>query len=88
MNRQQRRAMKKIMGKESSTLIDMMLNMPTDCTDCKAAFDKTNREMVDTWTVSVKYDNQSIELFCPTCRDARVAVREKQEENSVLPNGS
>ena len=88
MNRQQRRAMKKVMGKESSTIIDMMLNMPAECSDCQAAFDKTNREMLDTWTVSVKYDQKNIGLYCPACRDSRAAVRQTEEEASVLPNGS
>jgi uncharacterized protein (DUF2225 family) len=65
MNRQQRRALKKVAGEKTTTAVDLMLNMPTECGVCKARFDRTNREMVNTWTVKVWNADRKVELFCP-----------------------
>jgi hypothetical protein len=71
MNRKQRRTLNKIAGKEATSVIDLMLNMPTECNDCKSYFDKTNREMVDTWQVKVFKMMKRVELYCPACNEKR-----------------
>jgi hypothetical protein len=70
VNRQQRRAMKKMVGQKSTTAVDMMLNMPKECNTCKASFDRTNREMAMTWTVKVYEAAKKVDLFCPECMKA------------------
>lgn len=70
MNRQQRRALKKVTDKDTVTAIDMMLNMPKECNVCKAHFDATIKEMVMSWTVKVWNKERKVELYCPEHKPA------------------
>lgn len=73
MNRKQRRAqeaqMRKISDDELSAKIAMFGKLPKECTACQSSFDETNREMVTTWNVVVRKEDEDnpVRLYCPTC---------------------
>ena len=73
MNRKQRRA-NKIKNKQKGSKkknLDEKLGLfdliPKDCMICHAQFDKTNREMVTTWHVTVREKEKIVRVYCPTC---------------------
>ena len=80
MNRQQRRARDKIIkkSKKKTTDVDRKLGlfslMPEDCFVCHKSFDKTNKEMVQTWNVVVREEEQSVKVYCPTCWNKAVEL--------------
>ena len=76
MNRKERRAMKKQLKKQGDVedeLADKMLmfdRLPDECSACVKPFDKKDRDMVFSWNVVVRKDEQQVRLYCPTCWDA------------------
>ncbi len=73
MNRQQRRKRNKAIKKSKSKasefeqklgLFDLM---PDDCMICHKGFDKTNKEMVQTWSVVVREKERIVRVYCPEC---------------------
>jgi hypothetical protein len=71
MNRQQRRALGKSLGKETASTIDLMLNLPNECLTCKKPYDKKDKQMASTWSVEVSYKNKTTNLYCPECFEKR-----------------
>jgi hypothetical protein len=75
MNRKQRRAMeaqaKKGNNAEETLATQAALfdKIPEECTACEAPFDRTNREMVDTWRVVVREQDKDnpVRCYCPSC---------------------
>ena len=72
MNRQQRRAAetKRKKGDGEQVMADkltMFGYLPDNCSACKKSFDKTNRDMVFSWKVVVREQQESVTLFCPDC---------------------
>lgn len=70
MNRKERRAMQKKMGKESSQKIAEKIfqfdQLPEECLTCLKPYDKTNKQMALTWNVVVQ-DKDTVRLYCPDC---------------------
>tara|TARA_R100000234_G_scaffold108131_1_gene79433 strand:- start:277 stop:531 length:255 start_codon:yes stop_codon:yes gene_type:complete len=48
----------------------MFDHLPDECSACVKPFDKTDREMVSSWNVVVRQDEQQVRLYCPTCWSA------------------
>ena len=73
MNRKQRRERDRQIKKSKEKGSDMERKlglfelMPEDCFVCHKAFDKTNKEMVQTWNVVVRESEKSVKIYCPTC---------------------
>lgn len=73
MNRHQRRAQEqaeKRMNKDEKKLSDKIFlfnSLPESCSACKKEFDKTNKDMVLSWSVVVRADPKKVNLFCPSC---------------------
>jgi len=77
MNRKDRRAQqaesKKAIKKAKKTQTDMQAKMtlfghlPENCMVCNAPFDKTDRDMVMSWNVVVREEEQKVNLYCPPC---------------------
>ena len=69
MNRKQRRALNKHMGKEATENLAQKISqfgkLPEQCTACQKEFDKQDRDMLQSWSVVVKQD--VVRLFCPDC---------------------
>lgn len=76
MNRKQRRAVKKQVGAQAqekmANQIAQFGKMPEQCQICQKEFDKTNREMVESWSVVVK--QEIVRLFCPECMETAKEV--------------
>jgi|TARA_R100001163_G_C5039226_1_gene177724 hypothetical protein len=70
MNRKQRRAIQKKVGKDNSQkLAEKIFQfdlLPDKCLTCLEPFDKKSKEMARTWSVVVK-DEKTVRLYCPTC---------------------
>lgn len=72
MNRQQRRALQKIAGKEAVSTIDLMLNIGSKCLTCDKPFDRMSKEMAMTWTIEVYNAAKETRLYCPECQEKRL----------------
>ena len=70
MNRKDRRAMEKKMGKENSQKIAEKIfqfdQLPEECLTCLKPYDKTDKQMAMTWNVVVQ-DKETVRLYCPDC---------------------
>ena len=72
MNRKQRRAMKKVQrsqNKAEQKMAEQVAQfgmLPDHCLTCAKPFDKTDKEMVKTWSVVVR-DKETVRLYCPDC---------------------
>lgn len=72
MNRKQRRAAEKIMGKEAVKKVSMMIDMPEKCLTCETKFDKKSREHAMTWFVEIFNEQKKVSLYCPQCQEKRI----------------
>jgi len=87
MNRKQRRAMEKKLGKENSQKLAEKIfqfdQLPEECLACLKPFDKNSKEMAMTWNVVIP-DEETVRLYCPECWDFAVKVAteyKKENEN-------
>lgn len=71
MDRNQRRLLKKKMGKEATSTIDLMLNMGDHCLTCNKPFDRMSKEMAMTWFIEVYKGAKETRLYCPECHQKR-----------------
>ena len=80
MNRQQRRAAVKKAGKEGNkeleTKIALFSKLPDECLTCEKPFDKTNKDMVMSWSVVVHGDQEVVRLYCPECWSKAMEITE------------
>jgi hypothetical protein len=83
MNRKQRRAMEKKMGKENSEkMADQLVQfgkLPEQCLACTKPYDKSSKEMAMTWNVVVQ-DSDTVRLYCPECWTMALKVIEDFKE--------
>tara|TARA_Y100000034_G_scaffold17474_1_gene19111 strand:+ start:1484 stop:1729 length:246 start_codon:yes stop_codon:yes gene_type:complete len=81
MNRKQRRALKKATPAEQRLASQTSLfgQLPEMCNICQKAFDKTDRDMVLSWSVVVRTDPGTVRLFCPDCiKTTQEKINERQ----------
>jgi predicted RNA-binding Zn-ribbon protein involved in translation (DUF1610 family) len=78
MNRKQRRAAaqaaKKDGNKELSEKIFLFEQTPDECSACIKPFDKTDKEMVQSWNVVVREKENIVRLYCPDCWQKAINV--------------
>ena len=71
MNREQRRAAEKQAKKdgngELSEKITLFGKLGDSCLVCAKPFDKKDREMVMSWSVVVREQEEKVNLYCPPC---------------------
>jgi hypothetical protein len=72
VNRKQRRTIeaKRQKGDSKQAMEDKLMmfgHLPDSCSACEKSFDKTNRDMVFSWSVVVREEKESVTLFCPDC---------------------
>ena len=69
MNRKLRREIQKKVDKvateQMAEQISQFGKLPDKCSACHGAFDKQDKEMVQSWKVVAR--QEVIRLFCPTC---------------------
>lgn len=90
MNRKQRRAMEKKMGKENSQKLAEKIfqfdSLPDECLACKKEFDKKSKKMAMTWNVVVQ-DESNVRLYCPECWDTAIKIVEDFKERIETDDG-
>ena len=78
MNRKQRRAMEARAKKGDNaeetlaTQAALFSKLPDECTSCSAPYDKTDREMANTWRVVVREQDKDlpVRVYCVECWSA------------------
>lgn len=53
--------------KDLSQKLNMFDRLPENCLTCAAAFDRKNKEQVQSWFVVVKNAEKKVRLYCPDC---------------------
>ena len=86
MNRKQRRTAdaKRRKGDSEQAMEDKLMmfgHLPESCSACEKSFDKTNRDMVFSWKVVVREQQESVTLFCPDCIKKTQEVLNGTEKN-------
>jgi len=51
----------------------LLTALPASCLKCGCEFNKNEQSNLDSWTVSVQYEQNEVELICPTCNEANAA---------------
>ena len=81
MNRQQRRAfyksLEKSISKNFSKKISQFNELPEKCDACQKPFDKSDRKMVESWTVVTR--EETVRLFCTQCIDKTKEILNESE---------
>jgi tRNA U54 and U55 pseudouridine synthase Pus10 len=84
VNRKQRRAVKKHVGAQAqekmANQVAQFGKMPEQCQICQKEFDKSNKEMVESWSVVVK--QEVVRLFCPDCMNTAKEVVGASNQNN------
>ena len=60
---------KKAAQENLQATVAMFDKRPDACTFCSASFDKTSREMANTWKVTVQPQKKKVIMYCPDCFD-------------------
>ncbi len=60
---------KRIAEENLQATVAMFDKRPDACTFCSAPFDKTSREMANTWKVTVQPQKKRVIMYCPDCFD-------------------
>ena len=90
MNRKQRRAMEKQLGKDSTKNLSEKIfqfdQLPEECSACVTPFDKQDKVMVESWNVVVREEENIVRLYCPDCWDKAQKIvaeymKEKEKED-------
>ena len=77
--------------KDLKNKLNMFDALPEKCSICAKAFDKKNKEMVQSWFVTVRTKENRVSLFCPNCHQLAKNVLEaqlKKEENEDDNSGN
>jgi hypothetical protein len=53
--------------KELAKKVNMFDRLPDKCMTCEKDFDKTDKEMVNSWYVIVREEEKRVNLYCPPC---------------------
>ena len=72
---------KKDAKKAMATKVALFGKLPDKCLTCEKDFDKTNKEMVTTWSVVVREKEDAVRLYCPTCWQMAIKMLKDFEEH-------
>ena len=76
-------------NKDLQEKLGLFDSLSESCLVCQTPFDKTNKDMVMSWNVVVRSEEQKVNLYCPECwnsalktiNDFRKHVEEKNKDN-------
>ena len=74
IRRRKEKDAKKKLAKEIKQKMNMFDQLGEECLACKESFDRSNRDMVSSWTVVVRQDEGKVNLYCPSCWGAAQKV--------------
>ena len=67
--------------KDMSEKIGLFNKIPESCDACDKPFDKKNKDMVMSWNVVVKSEEEVVRLYCPECwSKAKEIIKEFNKE--------
>jgi len=81
-DRKMKRKQKKEREKDMQADLDLFEKLGDECEACQKPYDKKDREMVSTWSVVVRKEEQIVRLYCPQCWQFAMDLIEKAEEES------
>jgi hypothetical protein len=67
--------------KDLQQKMNMFDRLPDECSACLKSFDKKDKEMVKSWHVVVKNDENVVRLYCTSCWKAATSVVEDFESS-------
>jgi len=80
MNRAQRRAAAKQAKKDGNPELEEKIalfgKLEDECLVCAKSFDKSDKDMVMSWHVIVRENEDKVNLYCPGCWDAAIEIAE------------
>ena len=80
IRRQQAKEEKKLAEKEMATKVAMFGELGEACLICEKEFDKKDRDMVSSWYVVVREQENKVNLYCPPCWESALQnIKEIQE---------
>ena len=68
--------------KELSRKIGLFDRIPERCLTCNTKFDKKNKEMVMSWYVVVREEEEKVNLYCPECWNKAKEIVEDYKNGS------
>ena len=90
MNRKQRRAAAKQMKKdgteEVAEKVALFGKLEDECLVCAKPFDKKDKEMVMSWSVVVREQEEKVNLYCPECWNGALEMLQQAKEE-ILGSG-
>ena len=87
IRRKQAKEQKKLAEKEMSTKVAMFGELGDACLICEKEFAKKDRDMVSSWYVVVREQENKVNLYCPPCWESALQnIREIQQAISEDKN--
>jgi len=77
IRRKQAKKKKKDAEKEMAQKTALFGKISDECLACKEPFDKTDKEMVMKWYVTVRESESKVNLYCPRCWDLAMKLTEQ-----------
>jgi hypothetical protein len=79
---QSKRAIKKAKkaGSDMQAKMTLFGHLPENCMICQTPFDKKDRDMVMSWNVVVREEQQKVNLYCPPCWQKATNLIEEMQE--------
>lgn len=66
--------------KELTKKVGLFNQLPDHCLTCRKDFDKKNKDMVMSWSVVVRNDQNKVRLYCPQCwNKAKELIKEIED---------
>lgn len=79
--RKLQRNKKKAAEKQMAKTLGLFEKIPDKCLSCDEPYDKTNKEHVTSWSVTVREKEGKVNLYCPACWEgAKKFLNELAEE--------
>ena len=83
IKRNNQKRIQKDLEQEVKEKLGMFDKLGEECLACKKEFDKTSREMVESWNVVVRQDEGKVNMYSPECWGfAQKIVKEVFNEQS------
>jgi hypothetical protein len=82
IRRKKEKTEKKRLKKEINQKMQLNSLLPEGCLTCDKPFDKTDKEMIDSWYMIVRDNQQAVNLYCPACwEDIQKEIKEFASES-------
>jgi hypothetical protein len=77
--------------KEMAQKMNMFDKIPNACMSCDKDFDRKDKDMIMSWTVVVRKEQEQVNLWCPECwvraRETLTDMQERFKKNDEVQPG-